>query len=436
MRKRGRTVWTHRAIHDIFVIGGGINGCGIARDAAGRGYSVFLCRNERSGQRDVLRLDQADPWRPALSRTLRVPPGARSADGARGAVEEWRRTSSGRCASCCRMPRACGRPGCLRLGLFLYDHIGGRKLLPATRTLDMTQRSGRQAAEAACSNGLRIFRWLGQRCAAGGAERARRRRPRRDDPHPHEGASSARREKRLWTVRVEDARAPERPRRSGRGLSSTPPAHGSTTCCQARVGQNDVHNVRLVQGSHIVVPKKFDDPRAYFFQNKDGRIIFAIPYEDDFTLIGTTDQDYDGDPGDGHHQRRRDRLSVRCGERIFRRAGQARRHRLDLFRRVRPLYDDGASKAQEATRDYVLKADRRRRRRRRSSTSSAARSPPIAGWPNPCSRRSRSSRQARQALDGRRRAAGRRFSADRLRRRGGKAEGVLSVSRYRLMRAG
>src|SRR5690606_27110093 len=54
------------------------------------------------------------------------------------------------------------------------------------------------------------------------------------------------------------------------------------------VGQNDVHNVRLVQGSHIVVRKKFDDPRAYFFQNKDGRIIFAIPYEEEFTLIGTT----------------------------------------------------------------------------------------------------------------------------------------------------
>ena len=66
----------------------------------------------------------------------------------------------------------------------------------------------------------------------------------------------------------------------------------------ATVGQNDVHNVRLVQGSHIVVSKKFDDPRAYFFQNKDGRIIFAIPYEEEFTLIGTTDQDYAGDPHD------------------------------------------------------------------------------------------------------------------------------------------
>ncbi|RUV77886.1 FAD-dependent oxidoreductase, partial [Mesorhizobium sp. M1A.F.Ca.IN.020.32.1.1] len=64
------------------------------------------------------------------------------------------------------------------------------------------------------------------------------------------------------------------------------------------IGKNDVHNVRLVQGSHIVVNKKFDDPRAYFFQNPDGRIIFAIPYENDFTLIGTTDHDFEGNPAE------------------------------------------------------------------------------------------------------------------------------------------
>ena len=115
------------------------------------------------------------------------------------------------------------------------------------------------------------------------------------------------------------------------------PDPGSTTCWQATVGQNDAHNVRLVQGSHIVVPKKFDDPRAYFFQNKDGRIIFAIPYEDDFTLIGTTDRDFKGDPADVQDHRGRDRLSVRRRERVFRGACQARRHCLDLFRRATPL---------------------------------------------------------------------------------------------------
>ncbi len=131
---------------------------------------------------------------------------------------------------------------------------------------------------------------------------------------------------------------------------------GSTGVLSGAVGQNAVHNVRLVQGSHIVVTKKFDDPRAYFFQNRDGRIIFAIPYEDDFTLIGTTDQDFVGDPGD---------VRITEGE-IDYLCNAASEYFLQPVKRsdivwtysgVRPLYDDGASKAQEATRDYVLKTE-------------------------------------------------------------------------------
>ena len=87
---------------DLFVIGGGINGCGIARDAAGRGLRVVLFEQDDLAQRDLVGLDQADPRRPALSRVLRVPAGARGADRARGAAAASRRTSSGRCASCCR----------------------------------------------------------------------------------------------------------------------------------------------------------------------------------------------------------------------------------------------------------------------------------------------------------------------------------------------
>ena len=83
--------------------------------------------------------------------------------------------------------------------------------------------------------------------------------------------------------------------------------------------------------------KKFDDPRAYFFQNPDNRIIFAIPYETDFTLIGTTDSDYTGDPEEHPDHRGRDRLSLQCGKRVFRRARQAVRCRLDLFRRASAL---------------------------------------------------------------------------------------------------
>jgi glycerol-3-phosphate dehydrogenase len=122
------------------------------------------------------------------------------------------------------------------------------------------------------------------------------------------------------------------------------------------VGQNDVHNVRLVQGSHIVVRKKYDDPRAYFFQHKDGRIIFAIPYEDDFTLIGTTDQDYVGDPREAKiSDAETDYLCAAASEYFA--EPVARKDIVWTYSAVRPLYDDGASKAQEATRDYVLKSD-------------------------------------------------------------------------------
>ncbi|TIV94631.1 MAG: glycerol-3-phosphate dehydrogenase, partial [Mesorhizobium sp.] len=125
---------------------------------------------------------------------------------------------------------------------------------------------------------------------------------------------------------------------------------------QTAVGQNEVHNVRLVQGSHIVVAKKFDDPRAYFFQNKDGRIIFAIPYEEEFTLIGTTDRDYPGDPHDVKiSDAEIDYLCAAASEYFA--VAVKRSDIVWTYSAVRPLYDDGASKAQEATRDYVLKAD-------------------------------------------------------------------------------
>ena len=103
------------------------------------------------------------------------------------------------------------------------------------------------------------------------------------------------------------------------------------------IGRNDAHNVRLVKGSHIVIRRKFEDPRSFFFQNSDGRIFFAIPYEDDFTLIGTTDEDFPGDPANAAISDFGDRLSLRVGQRIFRRAGTPRRHRVDLCRRAAAL---------------------------------------------------------------------------------------------------
>ncbi len=141
------------------------------------------------------------------------------------------------------------------------------------------------------------------------------------------------------------------------------------------------HHVRLVQGSHIVVPRLYEHDRCYIFQNADGRIVFAIPYEDDFTLIGTTDRDYEGDPAE---------VAITNEEIVYlcAAANEYFRHEITpadvvwAYSGVRPLYDDHASAAQEATRDYVLHPTRRSTARRWSA-SSAARSRPTAGSPKP-----------------------------------------------------
>jgi glycerol-3-phosphate dehydrogenase len=112
----------------------------------------------------------------------------------------------------------------------------------------------------------------------------------------------------------------------------------------------------MVQGSHIVVKRLFTHDRAYIFQNADGRIIFAIPYQQDFTLIGTTDRDYKGDPA--AVQATEDEIAYLIAAASASFKEQIRREDVVWsYSGVRPLYDDGASKAQEATRDYVLKLD-------------------------------------------------------------------------------
>jgi glycerol-3-phosphate dehydrogenase len=166
---------------------------------------------------------------------------------------------------------------------------------------------------------------------------------------------TARREGELWTIAIEDMRTRETEEVKARLIVNTAGPWVDHVLSDV-VGQNDAHNVRLVQGSHIVVPKKFEDPRAYFFQNKDGRIIFALPYEEEFTLIGTTDRDFAGDP---HTAKISDaEIDYLCAAASEYFSQPVRRTDIVwTYSAVRPLYDDHASKAQEATRDYVLKGE-------------------------------------------------------------------------------
>ncbi|MBZ9705981.1 glycerol-3-phosphate dehydrogenase [Mesorhizobium sp. ESP7-2] len=341
------------SVRDIFVIGGGINGCGIARDAVGRGFSVFLAEMN----------DLASGT--SSGSTKLIHGGLRYLEFyefrlVREALMErevlWKNAPHIIWPMRFVLPYAKGlRPAWLiRLGLFLYDHIGGRKLLPATRTLDMTSDPAGKPLKPLFKKAFEYSDgWVNDARLV--ALNARDAADRGATIRTRTKVVGARREGGIWTIKIENLQTGETEEVKARLLVN---AAGPWVdhVLSGVVGLNDVHNVRLVQGSHIVIAKKFDDPRAYFFQNKDGRIIFAIPYEDEFTLIGTTDQDYPGDPHDVKiSDTEIDYLCAAASEYFA--VPVKRSDIVWTYSAVRPLYDDGASKAQEATRDYVLKAD-------------------------------------------------------------------------------
>jgi glycerol-3-phosphate dehydrogenase len=243
----------------------------------------------------------------------------------------------------------------LRLGLFIYDHLGGRKLLPATKTLDLAVDDGGKALKRGAF--ARGFEYSDARVddsrlvvlnALAAAESGAVIRT-------YTKAIEARRENSGWLLTVEDRINGARQTLAARIIVNA--AGPWVTDVLHKVARaKAAANVRLVQGSHIVVRRLFDHDRAYFFQNADGRIFFAIPYHGAFTLIGTTDRDYRGDAGEVRiTEGEIDYLLAACAEYFDK--PPARADIVWSFSGVRPLYDDGVSAAQEATRDYVLEYD-------------------------------------------------------------------------------
>jgi glycerol-3-phosphate dehydrogenase len=341
-------------IFDLFVIGGGINGCGIARDAAGRGYSVALAEmndfasGTSSGATKLIHggLRYLEHYEFRLVREALM---EREVLWAMAPHVIWPLRFV--------LPYQKGgvRPAWLiRLGLFLYDNLGGRKLLPATKTLDLRKDPAGRPLKPVFGKAFEYSDgWVDDaRMVVLNARDA-----------AQKGATilnrakvvSARRDNGLWLVEVRDETSGATTSHHARMLVNAGGPWVDQVLSGA-MGRNNVHNVRLVQGSHIVVKKKFDDKRAYFFQNPDNRIFFAIPYEQDFTLIGTTDRDYPGDPKDVKISPEEIQYLCKAASEYFAEPVKAD----DIvwtYSAVRPLYDDGASKAQEATRDYVLKLD-------------------------------------------------------------------------------
>jgi glycerol-3-phosphate dehydrogenase len=167
--------------------------------------------------------------------------------------------------------------------------------------------------------------------------------------------TSARREDGLWTIEMTDVATGERRTVKAKFLVNAAGPWVDHVIVEA-LGQNGAHNVRLVKGSHIVVKKHYAHDRCYIFQNADNRIIFAIPYEGEFTLIGTTDVDYQDDPAKvAISDAEIDYLCAAASE--YFREPVTRDAIVWSYSGVRPLFDDHASAAQEATRDYVLRLD-------------------------------------------------------------------------------
>jgi glycerol-3-phosphate dehydrogenase len=342
-----------RSIYDVFVIGGGINGCGIARDAVGRGYSVMLAE-----MNDLA--SGTSSWSTKL-----IHGGLRYLEHyefrlVRESLMErevlWGNAPHIIWPLRFILPHHKGlRPAWfLRLGLFLYDYIGGRKLLPATKTLNMRNDDTGRPLKPLFSKAFEYSDcWVNDaRLVALNAMDAKQR-----------GATiatrtqviKAERNDGLWVIQLRNNRSGKIENVQAKMLIN---AAGPWVdhIINTAIGDNSKKNVRLVQGSHIVVKRMFEHDKCYIFQNSDNRIIFAIPYERDFTLIGTTDQDYKGDPKDiAITDTEIDYLCAAASDYFVKPV--TRGDIVWTYSGVRPLYDDGASKAQEATRDYVLKLE-------------------------------------------------------------------------------
>ncbi|HET7880493.1 MAG TPA: glycerol-3-phosphate dehydrogenase, partial [Acetobacteraceae bacterium] len=234
----------------------------------------------------------------------------------------------------------------IRTGLFLYDHLGGREILPGTRTLDLRTDESGAPLRAEFVRGFEYSDcWVDDSRLV--VLNARDAATRGADIRTRTCCIAARHTDGIWQLTLQNGVSEQ-----ARVLvNAAGPYVGRVA--QHIVGEATPRRVRLVKGSHIVVPRVYTHDRSYIFQNADGRVCFAIPYERDFTLIGTTDQDWTGDPAQVACSPEEERYLCQAVS-SYLRAPVDPASIVWRYAGVRPLLDDGASKAQEATRDYVL----------------------------------------------------------------------------------
>ena len=338
--------------YDLLVIGGGINGVGIARDAAGRGASVLLVEKD----------DLASHTSSASTKLVHG--GLRYLEHYEFRLVRESLIERERLLAVAPhiiwplrfvLPHDKGlRPAwLLRLGLFLYDHIGGRKILPPTRTISLRTPPHAQFLEDRLVKGFEYSDcWVEDSRlvvlnAVDAADRGA-------DIRTRTECTALARGGQLWNATLIDEHGKEQHIAARAVVNAAGPWVDKVL---GRAQPAEAHaNLRLVKGSHLVFPRLYDGDHCYIFQNRDDRIVFAIPYEQDFTLVGTTDIAFTGDPG---------RIAISAEESAYICDAINEYLAQDVtpeqavwsYAGVRPLYDDKSANNSTVTRDYVFELD-------------------------------------------------------------------------------
>ncbi len=340
-------------LYDLLVVGGGVNGCGVARDAAGRGLRVLLCESgDLAGQ--------------TSSRSTKL------IHGGLRYLEHYefrlvREALREREVLLAMAPHLVWpmrfvlphnrylRPAwMIRAGMFLYDYLAGRKVLKASRCVNLSDHVAGTALKDDSSKGFiysdcgtydsRLVVLNAIDAAEHGAKILTRTR-----------CLMARREDQRWVAGLQDAMTGRRFDVTARALvNATGPWVNSFI--DDALKTPTAYRIRLVKGSHMVVPRLFEHDHAYILQHSDQRIVFAIPFEQNYSLIGTTEVDYDGDPAAVTMSD--DEVSYLCG--VINSYFKAQTQPQDVvwtYAGVRPLFDDAASSASAVSREYILELD-------------------------------------------------------------------------------
>ena len=337
---------------DVLIVGGGINGAGIARDLAGRGLNVVLC------EKDDLAAHTSSASTKLIHGGLRYLEYYEFSLVRKALAErEVLLKSAPHIMRPLRfvMPHDPGmRPvWMIRAGLFLYDHLARREVLPASHTVSLREHPAGAPLKKSFTKGF-VYSdgWVDDARlvvlnAIDAAERGARVLTGWRCADAQRGADA-------WQVRLESARGERRAFRARSLVNAAGPWAAQFLAEQVHLPR--AKSLRLVKGSHIVVRKLFDHDHAYIFQNPDKRIIFAIPYERDFTLIGTTDVEEHGAIGQSRIDANETAYLCEQASRYFERAVRP----ADVvwtYSGVRPLLDDESGDPSAVTRDYLLDLD-------------------------------------------------------------------------------